>query len=401
MKKVTRVEKHVIDKNHKMYPIVDEYCFKSKNLYNFSNYVIRQEFIKNNNYIAYNEMAKLMKHEEPFKNIGSNSGQHTLKLLHQNWKSFFVSIKDWSKNKNKYLGKPNLPRYLKKEGRYVWVLTNMQSKIKDGHLFFSYKPLKMYNNLIKTKVEGKHMQTRFIPRGVYYVLEIVYEILVPESKPFTKRIIGIDLGLNRIATIQNNFEEKPIAINGGKIKSVNNYSNKLLAKYRSIAKTINNLNWTDKLQKITDKRHNKIDYLIHNATKYIVNYCVAFNVDTVVIGYNEKWKQNISIGSANQTFTHIPFQSFVSKLEYKLENKGIKLIKTEESYTSKASFIDGDQLTKGEFSGKRVYRGLYESKEGKLINADVNGASNIIRKVFPEAFEGIKGVDFHPTIINI
>lgn len=400
MKKATRVEKHRINKDHKMYSIIDDYCFKSKNLYNFSNYVIRQEFIKNNKYISYNEMAKTMKHEEPFKDIGSNSGQHTLKMLHLNWKSFFVAIKDWGKNKEKYLGRPKLPKYLDKNGRYVWVLTNMQSKVIDGYLAFSFKPLKKFNGLFKTKVEGKHMQTRFIPEGLSYTMEIVYEISIPDNIT-SNRVVGIDLGVNRFATIQNNFGEKPIAINGGKIKSVNNYSNKLIAKYSSLAKKVNNLNWTLYLQKITDKRHNKIDYLIHNATKYIVSYCTAFNVGTVVIGYNEKWKQNINIGTTNQIFTHIPFQSFVSKLEYKLENKGIKLIKTEESYTSKASFIDGDQLSKGNFSGKRVCRGLYESKEGKLINADVNGASNIIRKVFPEAFEGIKGVDLHPTIINI
>jgi putative transposase len=141
---------------------------------------------------------------------------------------------------------------------------------------------------------------------------------------------------------------------------------------------------------------------MHKASKYIVNYCKINNIDTVVIGYNEKWKQSLNIGKSNQQFTSIPFHNFVSKLEYKLQEIGVEVIKTEESYTSKASFIDNDDLCKGNFSGYRTTRGLYVSNVGKLINADVNGASNIIKKVFPNAFsDGIKGVHLHPTIINI
>ena len=401
MKKAVRVEKHVINIRHDMYHVVDDYCLKSKNLYNTANYLVRQEFINNNKYIGYPDSSKLLKMTNEFKDIGSNSAQMTLKLLNQNWKSCFAAIKDWRKNSHKYLGRPNLPRYLKKNGRYVWVLTNVQSKVIDGYLKFSFKPLKQYNNSVKTRIAGKHLQTRFIPKGSYYVLEIVYEVLVPEPNKKNEKILGIDLGINRLATIQNNFGEKPISLNGRKLKSVNNFYNKQISKHRSIAKTVNKLDWTKRLQRITNKRSNIVDNLMHRATRYIVNYCKAYNVDTVVIGYNNKWKQNVTLGKTNQQFVSIPFQSFVSKLEYKLEEVGIKLIKTEESYTSKASFIDNDPLTKGIYSGKRIQRGLYRSKEGILINADINGASNIIKKVFPNAFDGIKGVHFHPTIINL
>ncbi|WP_310877058.1 RNA-guided endonuclease InsQ/TnpB family protein [Priestia megaterium] len=401
--KVSRVERHIINKNHKMFKIVDEYCFKSKDIYNYANYTVRQEYIKNKEYIPYPRSSKLLKTSDPFKAIGSNSAQMTLKLLHQNWKSFFAALKDYQKSPNKYLGRPQIPKYLKKNGRYVWTLTNVQSKVINGYLKFSFQPLHPFNNLIRTKVEGKHMQTRFIPKGDHYVMEIVYEKELQSSNCESKRILGLDLGVSRFTTSQNNIKLNPFAINGGKIKSINNFYNKQIAKYSSKAKKINDLDWTNRLQRITTKRNNKIDYLMHCYSRYIVNYCIDNQIDTVVIGYNEKWKQNSKIGSANQKFVGIPFYSFISKLEYKLQEIGVIVFKTEESYTSKASFLDNDLMVKGtEYSGKRIERGLYKVDNGTLINADVNGASNIIRKVFPNAFaDGIKGVHLHPVIINL
>ncbi|WP_310877122.1 RNA-guided endonuclease InsQ/TnpB family protein [Priestia megaterium] len=402
---VNRVERHIINKNHKMYSVVNEYCFKSKNLYNFANYTIRQLFIKEQTYIDDRKLSKVIKHEDCFKDIGSNSGQQTLKLLHQNWKSFFAALKAYQKNPSSFLGRPQIPKYLKKDGRYVWVLTNVQSKIINGYLNFSFKPLHPFNGLVKTRIKEKHMQTRFIPKEDHYILEIVYqkEILL-QIETESKRMIGIDLGISRFATVQNNIGLKPFAINGGHIKSYNSFYNKLASKYRQKAKKINKLDWTNTLQRLTTKRNNKMDYYMHCASKHIVDYCINNQIDTVVIGYNEKWKQNSKMSKINnQNFTGVPFSSFVSKLEYKLNDIGIKVIKTEESYTSKASFLDNDLMIKdNKFSGKRIKRGLYRSKNNTIINADVNGASNIIKKVFPNAFaNGIEGLDLHPSIVNI
>lgn len=403
--KVTRIEKHEINKNHPMFNICNEYCIKSKNLYNLANYTIRQEFINNNKFIVYKDLSKLLKGTDAFKEIGSNSGQMTLKILEQNWKSFFVAIKDWSKYPEKYLGRPKLPGYLDKDkGRFIWVLTNMQSKIVDGYLKFSFKPLHPYNGLIKTKVQGKHMQTRIVPKKGYYVLEIVYELDLDINFRESNRILGIDLGLNNLITTQNNFSEMPIVINGKPLKSMNQYYNKKLAEMSSIAKKVNGLDFTNNMYRLTQKRMNKVDNYLHRASKWILNYCLAFNVDTVVIGNNKKWKQNSKMSKTNnRRFVQIPFDKLIHQLQYKLEQNNIKVILTEESYTSKASFIDQDEMKKDvQFNGKRVMRGLYRTNSKQLINADVNGAGNIIRKVFPNAFaDGVKGVDFHPSIVNL
>lgn len=405
---VQRVERHMINKNHVCYTKFDELCFKSKNIFNYANYTIRQEFITNGKYIKYYDLSKLLQHSESFMDLGSNSSQMTLKILDKAWKSFFVSIKDWSKHPGKYLGRPKLPKYKNKDGRFTCVLTNMQTHIVDGYLYFAFKELKPFNNLFRTKTKGKLLHVRIVPNCNNYVLEIVYSKEVPEIYTESKNIIGIDLGLNNFATIVNNIGSLPIIINGKGIKSYNQYWNKEASHYKSIAKTINNLDWTKRLTKITNKRNNKINYFLHKASKEVINYCLFNSVDTIVIGNNKNWKQECKLGKTTQGFVQIPHTEFINKLKYKCEDYGIKFISTEESYTSKASFLDSDIIPKYgqkfdyEFSGKRIHRGLYKSKENILINADCNGAYNIIRKVFPNAYtNGIEGVHLHPVVINI
>ena len=385
-----------------MWEICDEYCFKSKNLYNYANYEIRKSFIEKGEFIKYNDMTKMLKTTEIFKDIGSNSGQHTLKMLEKSWKSFFVSIKDYSKNPSKYLGKPKLPGYKNKDGRHICVLTNMQSQIKDGYLYFAFKPFKPYNNLIKTKIKGRHMQTRIVPKGTCYILEIVYQVEDVKEKEFNNRIVSIDLGINNFVTMVNNIGLKPIVINGRGLKSVNQYYNKQLSKYRSLAKTNNNLEWTKRLDRINMKRYNRVEHFMHCASRSIMNYCIGMNISTVVIGLNKTWKQECKIGNTTQRFVHIPYDNFISKLKYKCEENGIKLIITEESYTSGTSFIDNELPIKENYDkSRRKHRGMFISNNGIKINADVNGAYQIMRKVFPNAFaNGIEGVDLHPLVIN-
>ena len=400
---VSRVERHVIKKSHKMWKACDELCFESKNLYNYANYIQRQKFIKGEKIITCVDIQKLLKTHETFIILGSNSAQQTLQLLDKAWKSFFMSIKDYWKNPSKYLGKPRLPNYKDKNGRYVCVLTNWQSQIKDGYLYFAFKRLKPFNNMFKTKIQGKHMQTRIIPKGSVYILEIVYEVEIKNTPIESKNILGIDLGLNNFATLTNNIGAKPIVINGKGIKSYNQYWNKQISKTRTDLKKRHNKDWSNKLERLTQKRNNKIEYFMHYASKTVVDYCLGVGCDTIVVGYNREWKQNCNMGKTNQKFVQIPYYNFINKLKYKCEDKGIKFIQTEESYTSGTSFLDEEEPIKENYNkSRRICRGLFKSKDGTLINSDVNGSLQIIKKVFPKAFaDEIVGVDLHPIRVNV
>ena len=296
---VSRVEQHTITKGNSAWKFVDEYCFKAKNLYNYANYIIRQEFINNKRWIQYNELFKLCKNGDDYKNLTSNVGQQTLRLLDKNWKSFFKAIKDWKKNPSKYLGRPKLPKYKDKEkGRSFLGIDNIKFDITDGYIRFSVKAFRKLNNQFVTKIPNtaKLMQCRFIPKSNNYVMEIVYQIEVPEAQTESINICSIDLGIDNFATVTNNIGLKPIAIKGNSIKSMNQYYNKQKASMQSELMLINKKRWSKRLQKLTEKRNNKIKTWMHKASKSVIDYCVLYNIDTLVCGYNVGWKQESNMG---------------------------------------------------------------------------------------------------------
>lgn len=402
--KTNRVERHIIKKSHKMWKACDELCFKAKNLYNYANYIQRQRFTNGEKIYKHTELDKMLQREDIYRELGSQSSQRLLKRLELDWKSFLVAIKDYTKNPSKYLGKPKLPKYKNKDGRYMCELKNIQFKIIEGYVRFSLKKLKQYNCLIKSNVKDKVMGIRIIPRGSVYILEIVYEKEINELKEETNRILGIDLGVDNIATCVNNIGIKPIVINGKVLKSINQYYNKKLAILRSDLKKRHNKDWSNKLDRLQRKRDNKVDYYLHCSSKKIIEHCIENNIDTIIIGLNKTWKQESSMNKkSNQNFISIPYDKIISQITYKAQDVGIKVITTEESYTSGCSFLDGEGIGKETYNkNRRVYRGLFVSNKGIKINADCNGAYNIIRKVVPNAFaDGIEGVDLHPIRVNI
>ena len=375
-------------------------CFKSKNLYNYANYIIRQEFINNGNWIKYNQLFQLVKESEPYKDIGNNTGQGTLRVLDKNWKAFFKAIKDWKKNPSKYLGRPKIPKYKDKDGRFVLSLDSNKVKLKDGYVYFAWKPFKPYNNMFKTNAQERILQCRFIPRCGKYVMEIVYEIEVPDISETSDRVAAIDIGVDNFITMVNNIGENPIAVKGGVIKSINQFYNKQKANIQSELKKVNGKDWSKKLQKLTDKRYEMIKYQMHCISKYVVDCCVLYGIDTLIVGHNDEWKQK---KQCMQNFTYIPYELFIQMLAYKCENNGIRFIENEEAYTSGTSFLDNEDPVKENYNKeRRVHRGLFIADCGKKINADVNGAYQILKKVIPDAFsKGIEGAGSHPTIINL
>lgn len=375
-------------------------CFKSKNLYNYANYIIRQEFINNGNWIKYNQLFQLVKTSNPYKDIGSNTGQGTLRILDKSWKAFFKAIKDWKKNPDKYLGRPKIPKYKDKNGRFLLSLDSNKVKLKDDYVFFAWKPFKPFNNMFKTNAQERILQCRFIPKGRKYVMEIIYEIEVPDISETSNRVAAIDIGVNNFITMVNNIGENPIAVKGGIIKSINQFYNKQKAIIQSELKKVNGKDWSNKLQKLTDKRYEMLKYQMHCISKYVVDWCVLYGIDTLIVGHNDEWKQN---KQGMQNFTYIPYELFIQMLAYKCENNGIKFIENEEAYTSGTSFLDNEAPVKENYNKeRRVHRGLFVADCGKKINADVNGAYQILKKVIPDAFSnGIEGAGSHPTIINL
>ena len=403
--KVHRCEQIVIKRNHPKFKVIDQQCFYSKNLYNEANYTIRQEFIKNNNYISYRDMNKEFKTHENYKLTFSQPANCTLRLLDKNWKSFFKAIKDWKLHPEKYLGMPKIPKYLKKDGRFPWMIPNNQC-------FYDYEKGTVYmrNRLLndyewKCRCLGRLIQVRFIPRGSCYVMEIVYETEVPETKENNNRITSIDLGVNNLVTMTNNIGLNPIIINGKGIKSINQYYNKRLAKEKSLLKIRHGKDWSRKLDVLTRKRYQRIKNYMHNASAYIIRWCLKNNINTLVVGKNKEWKQKSTMSkTSNQKFVQIPYEMLLGQLKYKCENAGINYIEVNESYTSGTSFLDHEYPeVKSYDKSRRVVRGLFKSNSGLLINSDVNGSLQIMKKVFPNAFEkryGIEGV-LTPIVINV
>jgi len=377
-------------------------CYLSKNLYNLANYYVRQEFFYLGNWLRYYDLWFILKDKEPYKKLPSQTAQQILKLLDKNWKSFFNSIKEWKEHPKKYQGRPRPPKYKKKNGEFIIIFTNQQCRIKNGYLHF---PEKVNLSPIKTRIRNQLHQVRIIPKGLFYNLEIIYLKEIDNLNLNKDRFIGIDLGISNIVTIVNNVGLKPTIIKGSTVKSVNQFYNKRIAELKSIKDKQGIKSETNRLQRITTKRNNKINDIFHKISRKVINYCIENNFGTIIIGYNRAWKQKVNMGKINnQKFVQIPFFKLISQIKYKSELFGIDIIIDGESFTSKCSFLDKEPIKKHKkYMGRRVNRGLFKSKKGILINADVNAGYNIIKKVVPNAVsaDGIEGVGLHPYSIAI
>lgn len=408
---IQQVEKHVIKKSHPYYNMFCEYTHLAKNLYNHANYLVRNEFVETGKWLRYLDLDKILREDLEFPDYrnmpAAQSAQQVLRLLDRNWKSFFNSIKDWSKNKERYLGRPKLPKYKPKDGKLVLPLTNQQVKVKGDLLHFpkSFCGFTVKPRCITLDNFEKINQVRIVPKGQFFCLEIVYSISV-ESDLLSDngRYMSIDLGLDNLVTVVTNTGLNPIIVNGKGLKSDNQYYNKKKAHYQSVAKQMNNQHYTNRLYRLTQKRNLKVEDYLHKASRYIVDFALENQINTIVIGNNKNWKQSISLGKkTNQSFVQLPHQKLIDKICYKAELFGIQVILTEESYTSGNSFLD-DEPPQKEFYNKkrRVRRGLFVSNKGIKINADVNAAFQIMKKVFPNVFtEGIEGVVLHPVRVGI
>ncbi len=406
-----RVEKHLIKHNSPFYSMFCDFTHKSKNLYNHANYLVRSEFVKNDKWLRYGDMDKLLKADLEFDDYRqmptAQSAQQILRLLEKDWKSFFTAIKDWSKHKDKYLGRPKLPNYKPKDGKHLLILTNQNVKFKDGTLCFPkvFNGFTLKPRFAESENFQSFQQVRILPGYRHFVVELIYNINIPDkTMDDNGKYLSIDIGIDNLATITNNFGKTPVVINGKGLKSMNQYYNKMISHYREVAKRMNDSDYTKRMAALTRKRNHKIDDYMHKASRYVIEYAVSMGTNTIVIGNNKEWKQDSKLSkSVNQSFVGIPQKRFIEMVQYKAQDIGLNVILQEESYTSGTSFLDKEEPVKANYNkSRRVSRGLFMSNKGIRINADVNGSYQILMKVFPNAFaEGIEGVALHPIRVNV
>jgi putative transposase len=311
-------------------------------------------------------------------------------------------LKKWKKDPSSLPVRPKLPKYKHKtKGRNVVVFTYVQVRIKNGLIYFPKK-----SGLAPLKTQQKNLkQVRIVPQASCYVVEVVYEGKEKQIIPNENKA-SIDLGVNNLATLTFNNSHQSYLINGRPLKSINQYYNKQKARLQAALKKRHNQFESHKTRRLTQKRNHKIQDYLHKSSKVIVEKLKENNVTQLVIGYNKEWKQGISIGKANnQKFVSIPFFKFMEQLKYKCQLEGIFVLTQEESYTSKCSALDLEPIQKQEqYQGRRIKRGLFVSKEGKLLNADVNGSLNIGRKAFGDEFthefSTNRGYGYYPVSIT-
>lgn len=325
------------------------------------------------------------------KTLSSQTSQQITSKVTQTFKTFKKSLFDYFEHKEKYKAKPELPRYKKKESMSGFYFTNQVCTIKNNQIKFPKTKLTLpftYN------YKGRHIRTEVIRQYNTFELRLVFE---QDPKPKLKEtdvVASIDLGVNNLVAITTN-KGQSLLVKDKSLKSINQFANKEIARIHSAQTTLkpnSKVVSSKQLMKVYQKRHRRMEHFMYCTASIVLKFCLENNVSKVVIGKNKDWKQDVNLKKKDkQNFIQIPFNNLIFKIKEKLSCYGIEVLEQEESYTSKASSLDFDQLpvyngksANVPFSGRRAKRGLYETKEGVLINADLNGSLNIMRKAFPD-----------------
>lgn len=379
------------------YQTLKELCQYSNNLYNVALYNIRQYFFNEKQFLTYESNYHECKENENYALLQAGVAQQTLKVVDRSFKSFFNLLKKCKTGDYRYHD-VRIPRYRKKGGYFNLILSTNAINIVNGYfkLPISREYRKLHPDMedilipYPERLNGAELkEVRICPHdnGRYFKIQYVYHWYQEKTLVNPDNIMAIDLGVENLATCVSNVET-PFIMDGRKLKSINQYWNKDKARLQSIAMK-QGMRTTHQINRITIKRNNCVNDIIKKTARYIINNCIEHQIGTLIVGYNKDFKRSVNMGKINnQNFVQIPLGSLRQQLEFLCWTYGINYIEQEESYTSKSSFIDGDILPEykaeqpylGKFSGKRIHRGLYKSKNGIVVNADVNGAANIGRK---------------------
>ena len=379
------------------YQTLRELCQLSNNLYNVALYNIRQYFFNQKLFLTYESNYHECKDNENYTMLQAGVAQQTLKVADRSFKSFFNLLKKCKTGDYRYHD-VKIPHYRKKGGYFNLILSTNAISVKNGYfkLPISREYRKAHPNMEDILIpypdrlnDAELKEVRICPydNGRYFKIQYVYHWYKEEVNVNPANIMAIDLGVENLATCTSNVGT-PFIMDGRKLKSINQYWNKEKARLQSIAMK-QGQRTTHRIKHITAKRNNQVKDIIKKSARYIINNCIEHQIGTLIVGYNKDFKRSVNIGKVNnQNFVQIPLGDFRQQLEFLCWTYSIEYIEQEEGYTSKSSFIDNDILPEykaeqpylGRFSGKRIYRGLYQSADGTVINADVNGSANIGRK---------------------
>ena len=375
-------ERHLIKSTHPFYNECDKLTFLAKNLYNATLYYQRDSFF-NKEFKNYYDVNRVFTHsnQKDYRALPSKVSKQVQMLVDKSFKSYFALIK--KKISGNYSSKVRIPGYLNKTvGRCVVPYPKDALSLKNE----GFVKLSMTNIIIKTKLSRSDIKAaRVVPKGNHFVIEILYKAKVkPLKSDKPKRVAFIDTGLNNLLTVTSNCFN-PLIYNGRPLKAINQLSNKTIAMLKSELSS-RGLRNSSLLKSVYSKRSRRLTDVTHKITTGLVNQLDSYNIDTVIFGHNIGQKQDINLGNVtNQNFVQIPFTQLMKQLQYKCELRGIRFIMTEESYTSKCSFLDMEEIKKhSNYKGTRLKRGLFKTSDGTLINADVNGSLNIGRKCLTE-----------------
>jgi len=388
------VERHVIKPNHRFYREADRLSWLCKNLYNSANYIYRQNFFatQQTNALA---VYHALKTSPDYKALPAKVAQSTLGLVLKAWTSYYLVVRNYQEDPTKFKVAPKIPHYKgsrdrkREDGRYV-VVFNCQAVSKRA-LKKGYARPSGTNIWLPSKVTSIR-EIRIVPKVGCYVVEVVYEKL-EQPLQVNQRVAAIDLGLNNLATLTYNVPGLvPTIFDGRAVKSTNQYCNRVSSVLKSLLPA--GQKTSKKLAKLWHKRNCKVDYYLHTTSSAIIKELVNHQISWLAIGWNQGFKDGINSGKVNNpNFACIPHRRFVQMLQSKEQIAGIKVVLVEESYTSKCSAWDWEPIHKhSDYIGSRVKRGLFRTKTGRFINADVNGSLNIGRAVghwfIPNSIEG-------------
>lgn len=359
-------------------------------IYNKTLYFLRQLYFEK---LKSNEKIELPSSKEIYSFITSTdewkmatvdtyAKNSAYKLAIQNFFTYFKAMKSYRKNPSKFCGKPNIPKYVK--GRFIPVILDKTRLGKRNVTQNQFRiPKSKFVVSFSKRFEKKDIRNISFNQAYGKIKMIITYEKKEKDIIINNSFVGIDVGINNLASITSNDKNFSYIVKGTPLKSMNQYYNKKKAQLQSQLEKCNKKKSSKKLEKLTNKRNLKLKDYLHNASKRIIDLCLKNDIGNIVIGHNKGWKQELNIGKRNnQNFVSIPFNTFIEQLQYKGKLSGISVIVTEESYTSKTDhFVKEPMYHLEKRQGKRIKRGLFKSSTRKILNADINGAIGIMRKV--------------------